>query len=97
MSKYTCLEHNSSACNECVKSLRALEAEVSIVRAELKEKEALFNTFKTDYRILEEENKRYREALENISSFSEGDKVNGSFDEPYSAQIARDALSKGGK
>ena len=36
----------------------------------------------------------YEDALNNIACWSEGDKVTGSFDEPASAQIARDALSR---
>jgi hypothetical protein len=35
-----------------------------------------------------------REALERIASWPEGDTVGGHFDEPASAQIARDAISK---
>lgn len=39
-----------------------------------------------------EENKRLREALNDIASWSEGSEVNSRFDEPGSAEIARKAL-----
>lgn len=38
------------------------------------------------------ENERYKAALDCIASWDEGDTVKGSFDEPGSAQVARDAL-----
>lgn len=45
---------------------------------------------------LRKEIEQYREALNRIASWSDGNKVTGSFDEPGSAQIARDALNKMG-
>ena len=38
---------------------------------------------------------KLREALDKIASWNEGDEVDGSFDEPGSAAIAREALGKG--
>jgi hypothetical protein len=37
---------------------------------------------------------RLRAALEEIASWDEGPTVNGTFDEPYSAKIARAALTQ---
>jgi hypothetical protein len=41
---------------------------------------------------LEAENQRLRGALNSIASWGEGETVDSSFDEPYSAQIARAAI-----
>ena len=41
---------------------------------------------------LRKETAALREALNKIASWAEGDEVNGSFDEPVSAKIARAAL-----
>jgi hypothetical protein len=43
---------------------------------------------------LVEENERLRATLERIASWDEGSTVNGTFDEPYSAKIARAALKE---
>jgi len=43
---------------------------------------------------LRAENKKMRDALNKIASWSEGAIVDKSFDEPGSAKIARDALAK---
>lgn len=43
---------------------------------------------------LKAENEALKEALRQIASFQEGPEITGSFDEPCSARIAREALSQ---
>ena len=46
---------------------------------------------------LRAENNKLREALNRIASWNEGPEVTGSFDEPCSAEIARQALAESSK
>ena len=45
-----------------------------------------------DMQMLRSTYKRMQKALNDIASWSEGETVNSSFDEPHSAEIARKAL-----
>lgn len=49
---------------------------------------------RNEIRPLLERVRRYREALNEIASWGQGEQVTGSFDEPYAAQIAREALKE---
>lgn len=47
-----------------------------------------------EYEKVRNQNRKFRKALEEIAAYYDGPVVNSSFDEPGSAQRAREALDK---
>ena len=68
-------------------AMRELPDEVVRLRSDLNAKDA-------ELTLLKAENEALKEALRQIASFQEGPEITGSFDEPCSARIAREALSQ---
>ena len=68
---------------------RQLAAKLEVIAAQLR---ISAPPMSSELDRLRKETAALREALNKIASWAEGDEVNGSFDEPVSAKIARAAL-----